>query len=297
MRLHSELPPAPGSHVGPPLIVPGCRLEWYSGARVCDLLQAIGGLDIVGDSLMRHLGQTVKALAIGGDLGRAVSEHMGHLAWVCECDGAYDDGHARRFPGDAGAPYNAVCRSASLATLSVETLRATWPNFCPSWGATSYLPEWADWYTTYPPAARAAYQLTSGGLHAAGLDAGTASHFFGALKPGARVYLFATLHAPGSNKSPQFLPNFGHDATIAYNALIREHAAALNVTVFDAYAVTYEAPSVDGQHYFQGTNVDLAQLLLNLLAALHRERPPPPPESPSASPPAPAPAAPARAAR
>jgi len=132
-------------------------------------------------------------------------------------------------------------------------------------------------FADYSATADAAYQLTSGGLHSptGRLDEETASRYFGALAPGARVYLFATLHAPGSNKSPQFLSNFGHDATIRYNELIREHAAVLNATIFDAYAVTYEAPSIDGQHYFQGTNVDIAQLLLNLIAALHREQPPP----------------------
>jgi hypothetical protein len=239
---------------------------------VCDLLQAIGGLDLSGDSLMRHLTQTVIALAIGGNLGTAVSAHMGDYAWMCECDGAYDDGHARRFPGDFSSHDNAACRSASLALLSLEELRATWPDFCPAWGATSYV-----YYSEAPAATpgRAEFRLTSGGLHAPTLDASAADFYFGTLAPGARVNLFATLHAPGSNKSPQFLANFGHNATVAYNKLIVERARALKATVFDAYAITYEAPSVDGQHYYEATNVDLAQLLLNLIAALHRERPPP----------------------
>ena len=281
-RLHGDVPPV-GDHVGPPLIVPGCRLEWYSGARVCDLLQAIGGFSLVGDSLMRHMGQTIIALATGGNLGAAVSAHMGNTSFICECDGAYDDGHARRFPGDHKAPFNALCRKSSLAFLNLAALRTAWPDFCPAWGAKSYLgiadssalshKDFADYSAT----AHAAYQLTSGGLHSptGRLDPGAARHYFGALAPGARVYLFATLHAPGSNKSPQYLYNFGHDATSLYNELIREHAEELNATIFDAYAITYDAPSIDGQHYYQATNVDLAQLLLNLIATLHRERPPP----------------------
>jgi hypothetical protein len=40
--------------------------------------------------------------------------------------------------------------------------------------------------------------------------------------------------------------------------------------VLDAYAVSINQPS-DGTHYLQATNVDLAQVLLNLLATMLRE--------------------------
>jgi len=52
---------------------------------------------------------------------------------------------------------------------------------------------------------------------------------------------------------------------------VRARAALADATVLDAYAVTFNTPSIDGQHYWKATNVDLAQVLLNLLAAMRRE--------------------------
>lgn len=97
-ELSAAISAASRTDEGSSLVVPGCRLEWFWGTRVCDLLQAVGGLDVVGDSLMRHLLQTLRALAIG-DLKRGFSGHLGNESWVCDCDGAFDDGHFRRFPG------------------------------------------------------------------------------------------------------------------------------------------------------------------------------------------------------
>ena len=226
-----------------------------------------------GDSLMRHLVQTLRALAIG-DLDLGLSKHMGDSAWVCECDGAYDDGHARRFPGDYTAPYNALCRSASLAGLALEKVRDSWPAFCPRWGAADFLPPWADWYIDYPPP-RAPYRLVSGGLHSpsGGLDASTAQHFYGAPPPGAARLLYATLHAPGGNKAKQFIANFGPDATIAYNAMVREHAAAANATLFDAYAITFNTPSIGACAYKRGGAAPSSQGVQLGSAALPYNRP------------------------
>ena len=262
--------------MGAPLVVPGCRMEWYSGERVCDLLQAIGGLDLMGDSLVRHMVQTVRVLAIG-NLDTGLNKHLNDLAWVCECNGAYDDGHARRFGPDYASPHNALCRSYSLSMQSLDAIRGIWPHYCPAWGATDFLPSWGDFFVDYPPSARGAYHVRSGGLHSqTGLDAAAADFFFdkARLPLGARKYIFATLHAPGLNKPTKYLENFGTEATVAYNHLIRERAAAAGAAVLDAYAVTVNTPSIDGQHYFMGANIDLAQVLLNLVAAIHREEPP-----------------------
>lgn len=112
----------------------------------------------------------------------------------------------------------------------------------------------------------------SGGLHCpGGLDSSCADRFYGSLRPGAKHYIYATMHAPGKNKDKTYERQYGLEATRAYNPLVRERAARVGAVVLDAYAVTYNETSIDGQHYLEATNVDLAQLLLNLVATLHRE--------------------------
>ena len=254
-------------HRGAPLVVPGCRLEWFFGERVCDLLQAVGGLDLHGDSLIRHLQTTIRSLAIG-NLEDGTSRHMGDKAYMCECDYSYDDGHLHRFPGDISSSGNAQCRTYTLGAINLTVLRATWPDYCPRWGTTDYLPTYV-W--PQPVVSRAAIQLLEGGLGHSTLDMSTVDLVYQKLPGVARRYIFATLWAPGANKPQKYQEAFGKAATIAFNKAIKERAAKLNAVVFDAYAVTFNTPSIDGQHYFKATNVDLAQVLLNLIAALHRE--------------------------
>lgn len=274
------------NHVGAPLVVPGCQLEWYSGSRLCDLLQSIGGLDLNGDSLIRHLHQTVRALAIG-DLDAGLNRHMGNMSSICVCDWAYDDGHVLRFPGDISSTKNKQCRVNSLAFLTLAEVRAVWPDFCPKWGDVDYLPA----YVWPPPKeARSPYHIVEGGLWSATgkLDMDTAKHYYNR-RPGARRYVFATQWAAGRNKPPQFVDGFGDTPTREYNTIIRQRARDLNASVLDAFTVTFNTPSIDGQHYFQSANVDIAQasattylmhcschclclqVLFNLVAAMHLE--------------------------
>jgi len=75
-----------------------------------------------------------------------------------------------------------------------------------------------------------------------------------------------TLHAPGSNKLERWLATQGRKPTEAYNEMIREKACQnSNDFVLETFAVTQNATSIDGTHYFQEPNVLLAQLLLNAL--------------------------------
>jgi hypothetical protein len=77
---------------------------------------------------------------------------------------------------------------------------------------------------------------------------------------------------PALTSLRSMLRAFGTEKSLRYNDIIRWTASQVggNVTVLDAYAVTYNSPSIDGQHYYQAPNADLAQVTLNLLAAMHR---------------------------
>ena len=261
--------------VGPrePLLVPGCRLQWWQGERACALIKEAGGLDMRGDSLMRHLQQAVIELLTGA-IGDGASRHLGAASTICACDGAYDDGHAGRYPGGMFADNNKLCRENSVALLDLPAIRVTWPDYCAAWNDTQFLPVHAwDPNETYDPIRGGAVVVLQGGLHSTNLGADTVEHFFGAarLKPGARRHIFVNQEAPGENKARNFLSNFGLEPTKAYNVLVAAKAARSGAVLFDSFAATFQQESIDGQHYFHDTNIILAQLLLNILAAVVRE--------------------------
>ena len=261
-----------------PLVVPGCRLEWFTGARACELLQAVGGLGLHGDALARHLAQTLREAATG-DLGRGTTAHMdAEGVATCACEGAYDDGHIRRFPGDEHAPLNKLCRTQSLALLPLAGVRAAWPDYCPGWPPAMDLLTYDDGAAPPPQQQQApAVALLQGGLHQPQLDAAAVEAVFGSAGAAAagdaarrpRRLIFSLLHAPGPIKAAEYLHYFGMQPTLAFNELVRGAAARVGALVFDPFAPTLNATSIDGVHYWHATNVQLAQLLLNLV---HRMR-------------------------
>jgi len=128
-------------HRGAHLVVPGCRLQWFFGERVCDLAQAVGGIDLNGDSLMRHLLMSVRSLAIG-NLVDGTTRHMGKMAYMCECDNSFDDGHLKQvsWTGEGQSPLEIgsavqthwqvliLKRSESFGRLTVQSGEA-WTTF------------------------------------------------------------------------------------------------------------------------------------------------------------------------
>lgn len=272
-----------GLHRGSPLVIDGCRLEWFIGARVCDLLQKAGGVYLIGDSIMRHLHQTMRALAIG-DLDRGLGKHLGETgrdkwwSWqTCRCDNAYDDGHARWQSGESFmSEKNKFCRENTLAMLNLTEVRGSSPDLCPAWGAVDYLPPHI--FATEGEDRRSRISgitVKNGGLHTLDGEPTPSTraldHYFGAPQ-GNTSYIYCLLSAPGSNKKPSYLLDLGTPQTLAYNELVRARAAMHNATVLDVYALTVNTPSIDGVHYFMAVNVDLAQVLLNLIAAILREK-------------------------
>ena len=86
-------------------------------------LKDANGLDLRGDSLIRHLMQAARTLLIG-DLVHATNAHMGSNASLCTCDGAYDDGHIRRFEGNFMSEKNKFCRENSISFQELNATRA-----------------------------------------------------------------------------------------------------------------------------------------------------------------------------
>jgi len=116
---------------------------------------------------------------------------------------------------------------------------------------------------------RASVALLQGGLHKMPLSVDTALHFFGPDRlPETKRKIYMTLHAP-DNKGEAFTA-----ATVAYNDVVRRLAKEAGMLVLDAFAVTVGEASIDTTHYPKAPNIALAQLLLNLLAAMARDMSP-----------------------
>jgi hypothetical protein len=272
---------------GPFHLPAGCDFRWMEPAEACDVLQAAGSLTLRGDSLMRHLSQALLTV-LHGDYARttdALTRAADPGYQPCRCDVAYNDGHAdaqgRR--ADFMAPVNKYCRDHSVEGLTrwddLAAVRQHLPGLCPKWREMHLckaLEPGADSPCFRAAAARPrGYLLSLGGLHHRALDATTMSVLFSPVgaaprgTPQGNISLICgLLHAPGANKPAQFLGTHGEAATRAFNAMVLQHACRRPGDFhFDAFAVTYNTTSIDGQHYAQRQNVLLAQVLLNQLRA------------------------------
>lgn len=82
--------------------------------------------------------------------------------------------------------------------------------------------------------------------------------------------LLATFPYPGRKKDVIKYPEQGRDSVERWNAFIREYqsAHARESTLIDYAPISEHGFSGDGTHYLQDTNVIMAQLVLNHVAAL-----------------------------
>lgn len=229
---------------------------------------------------------------------------QGHHA--CTCEDGYDDGHGPRWVDGSYFLHarNRFCREHAPAYafgyfaenfgvghegleerlvnrtwLPLPAVRARYPGFCPKWD---------HWHLclgcveagrllgpgAFPPSPRGVV-FSQGGLHYPYLDSLTAEivfnqpHSLALGVPDDWPRLCSLLHAPGANKPLEYQGAHGFDATAAFNAIVLNATCTRPGDVhFDAFAVTNNATSIDGQHYFQEPNVLLAQLLLNMLALM-----------------------------
>ena len=257
-------------------VMRGCDVRWYGPSEACDVVAAAGGLVLRGDSLMRHLTLALVTTLVGdyagttGVEGRVSEPYYSPCCW----DDAYDDGHAGRS--------NGYCRVRAIAPL---VNNATWlqlhlPTMCPRWPRPllRFNVSWISHIATtlQTDLLEPGVAVLAGGLHHGVLDAANVDILFNVTNADPRPagptrpsYICALLHAPGDRKPKQFLGSHGRNATRRFNALIRERACRqLPDSIFDSYAPTVGALSMDGQHYPAATNILLAQLLLNHLAAL-----------------------------
>jgi hypothetical protein len=271
-----------------PLIVPTCRLHWYMGESACRVLDDAGGLDFRGDSIARHISQAMRELLIG-DLAEGTNAHV-KQTWAqlglgasggCSCDWAYYDAHSGRFP--ARPEVDSLCRQESVARLNLSALRAVWPSYCRSWGHTErMLPFDCPFNGLYEEGVHrgdARFVIMQGGLHFPfGIGPAAADEYFSVrrLKANASHFLYLGLPYPGQHRPAQYRSAEALVNTVKMNQGIEWMAALARSYDRDARYVpllplTANATSLDGKHFLHATNVVIAQLLFNVIAAINRE--------------------------
>jgi hypothetical protein len=265
-----------------------CGLRWMTAEEACDVLESANFLYLRGDSLTRHLAQSIFAILSGnitaglnaGTYAKAVYtliETSDADAVVCArpgyCGDAYNDGH---WNGPYSTNYTQLnreyCRLHSAAhfydVFTLDELRRRLPKFCPKWKKyhlcygcdSSQIPQ------------EKGFVYLAGGLHSTSFGpAAVEEHFITPLSsfPSTYRHICGLMHAPGINKQVKFLKNFGPAATIAYNEMVASRTClAPGDALFDPYYVTIGATSFDGQHYLAEPNFILAQLLLATIEAM-----------------------------
>ena len=264
-----------------PFQIEGCRVKWYSPDEACRVLKDdVGDLQIVGDSLQRHFAQAVFTV-LSGDYETTTSwmtERSDAAFRSCDCDAAYDDGHVV-----VGGVRNVYCRTKSVARIkTLHDARRHLQGFCPSWDRLHvtfiednytdpfyHLGDDEDVVLQPVTVQEAGTLVIGGGLHFRRMDQRALHRVFN--RPefrNASRRVCMTLPAPGHNKPAQYLARQGLAPTLAFNQLVRDEACqGSSDFVLESFAITENASSVDGTHYYQEPNILLAHLLFNALDA------------------------------
>lgn len=269
-----------------PFRVPGCRLRWFNPEQVCAILTQVGRLMLVGDSLTRHLTQSLMVLATG-DYVRGAMEPSADSD--CTCESSYRDDFK-------------LCRDTSSAYRASHDLPPQ--DVCPGWTANRvlFLSEWCcdmDGARLDRAFAEAAFDgmrtvaFVSVGLHLLRPlpDVGPPStsdqiweRFYAAMwrrlearmadrrgdgRPGMRdALLVGTTTPPGPNKPAEYLERQGPAVMAAHaDALRARQRAAPGSLLFDTHVLMSNTTSYDGTHFPMASNLVAAQALLNVLAA------------------------------
>lgn len=270
-----------GDEDGGSLALP-CPVPWLAPEEACQLLAALNTqLVLLGDSLLRQLQQGLFVALTGNYWSGGVIAPNAEEAARCSCE--------------QGLSWDCRDKAFSYSGWVVP------PHFvCPAWGERrlllpQYLQERADDCLDDCPSDSSAEErwgafdallddstrlhntteftlVVNVGLHDL-LDAPLAARLVygpllekAAAHPGTRVLCMLATHPEEAKKPMQFKHSQGVDAVRAFNAEISQFCRDRGAEVFDAFSPTVNATTSDGIHFSLGTNVLLAQLLLNTLA-------------------------------
>ena len=242
-------------------------MQWYGPEEACKVIQDADGLLLVGDSLMRGI---VIALitVLSGDYETATYGKLQGDTFVypyCPIKSIGNLITSSKLSEGTAALLKAAGQNAGVSPArGLREIRHHKPDFCPSWDAV-----YIKWFPDSEPVqdsrmaeddagmlqqvdVDAATVVVNGGLHFRQMNVGVLERVFHhpEFKNVSRLVCM-TVHAPSSNKPAQYLERQGLAPTQVFNDIMRNGAClGRNDFVLESFAVTRNATSIDGTHYY-----------------------------------------------
>ena len=239
------------------MFVGDCHMRWFSSSEAEDLLDGIGQLLFIGDSLIRHFQQGVAISFLNNYNSGALKADIDVDPSDCYCEAQFEE---------------KVCREHVRHQYRTSSGKGVLQLL--HW----FLVDQIDKQKLQRLVGEKPHTVivVGGGLHW-NLDADTTILSFitplmwwaeeAALAAGTRVhFLWAPVHAQGINKPEEFRQSQDNVHVQAHNKAVATFCERVSIPVFDTFALTEMASSYDGQHYGMSVNVLKSQLLLNYLS-------------------------------
>lgn len=281
-----------------------CAIKWFSPEEACNLLERVGTLVVVGDSLQRHLVQALFAIMSDYTVGATALPLLAsdECRALCACEGQFQDSEA-----SCGCSCGKCPRPASAAFLG-DDAAAPQTLACPSWNRRHVHFTFAVWSNqsnnpdspwTFQPArweAALAPVLSAAAVASTPLDPritvlitpplghiGFGEKGWRAAKDDflEPAWDFVSRSARRrllcGGQSARFLDSIppAYSWTVGefepYNERLRiacisdARAPGHLIGLFNTHPFTHNKTNVDGTHFSRHTNLVLAQLLLNTL--------------------------------
>lgn len=247
-----------------------CALNIFSENEMCSIFSRYEKVVFMGDSLTRHMTQALLILFSRDARWGGIPRREGPLEMYsnCQCDGQFSENALCRVNNSFSLPdlkTYGLCSSNMDAAGNVST------SFSYNYG---YVPPDIECNEDKRPW----LFLAQGG---SGSDLDDIGGFLekcinpvvGKIKqmkstcPGKKLHLIVTLANAQDPKLNKHFPKQGRERAIEFNNLtfskIKEiHPEAILVDFFN---ITLDAPSPDGYHYLMSTNIQKANVLLNIM--------------------------------
>lgn len=242
-----------------------CSFRWYSKEEVCQILGRFSHVHLVGDSLMRHVGQAFFMLLRDDYKYGALPIQLGNSEVYdnCRCDGQFSEHPLCRVRGMSFTDQRqyGVCSSTH-----VQPFALTYSGGSPTLESVAACSK----------DVRPSFMLVSGGGHHKSDATQTIQQL---VEPTMSVVKEAMLACPnvtfhvawmGLGAQSRLLDDrYPHQRreviTIVNNDLAQYWQEQYNVKTFDVWNLTKNAPTSDGVHYLTDVNLVKALYVLNYM--------------------------------
>jgi len=251
-----------------PLSVPGCRLRWFAPHEACDLVESLGNLVMIGDSLVRALTTALFTIMTNNyRFGGVRNAGEQPVVWKqCGCEDAYGG--------------NSLCHGAPAMMAEWKgdqgVICPRWKrrhlHFLPYWGELEYREEALEDVLDTAPR-NVIYDAVGIGFGDSFPDHELIkrTHFDVSFRHAAahgntRLICGTVLKGDGYRRPERWRLVQSDGNLSEHNAFVRDLCAKSGYELFDGFALTHNVWSHDATHFQSKDYVQVAMILLNALA-------------------------------